>query len=116
MSLHPTEIRYEQANQLLHIVFNDGQEADFPTPFLRGYCPCARCQGHSGGPPQWIDITSARQIAVEDVTQVGSYAICISWGDGHDTGIYTFQKLHAMIPKLPTLPAHERRFGADAAS
>ena len=112
MAVHPTDIRYDQAAQRLHITFSDGVEADFPTPYLRGYCPCARCQGHSGGPPQWIEITNTRQITVEDVTQVGTYAICIVWGDGHDTGIYTFQKLYDTIPRLSELPEHERRFGA----
>ena len=38
-------------------------------------------------------MTKAAQAAVEDVTPVGNYAICIAWGDGHDTGIYTFASL-----------------------
>jgi DUF971 family protein len=112
MVVHPTQIRYERAEQLLHIDFSDDTSADYPAPYLRGYCPCARCQGHSAGPPQWIEITNERQITIEDVTQVGNYAVCIVWGDGHDTGIYTFQRLHDLSTKLAELPAHERRFEA----
>lgn len=28
--------------------------------------------------------------------QVGSYALQVFWGDGHQTGIYTWEKLHSL--------------------
>lgn len=93
---HPTEIRYIQADHILKMTFSDGLEVEYPTAFLRGYCPCAKCQGHSAGPPKWVALTHDAQRTVEDVTQVGAYAICIVWADGHDTGIYTFDVLREM--------------------
>ncbi len=33
---------------------------------------------------------------VVDVVPVGRYAIQIRWGDGHDTGIYTYDSLRRM--------------------
>ncbi|HEY1266366.1 MAG TPA: gamma-butyrobetaine hydroxylase-like domain-containing protein [Candidatus Binatia bacterium] len=29
---------------------------------------------------------------------VGNYAIMFRWGDGHETGIYTFQYLRSLCP------------------
>ena len=106
---HPTEIRYDQRAGLLSMTFSDGYQIDYPTVFLRGYCPCARCQGHAAGPPSWIQPEDARQITVEDVVQVGSYAVCISWADGHDTGIYSFENLRQMAQRVHEgLPASQR--------
>lgn len=95
---HPTEIRYREEDGLLTITFSDDVTRDYPTAYLRGFCPCAHCQGHSGGPPTWNALRSDAARRVEDVTQVGGYAICIHWGDRHDTGIYSFEYLRSMRP------------------
>ena len=111
---HPVEIEYKSASDALQMVFSDDHVSVFPTPYLRGYCPCAHCQGHSGGPPRWQVLTEHRQVEVLDVQPVGNYALTISWGDGHDTGIYSFQKLREMCPCpvcMPEgLPDRERNF------
>ena len=93
---HPTAIEYVQTEHVLKMTFSDGLSVDYPTAFLRGYCPCAKCQGHSAGPPKWIPLTAESQRTVNNVTQVGAYALCIVWEDGHDTGIYTFATLREM--------------------
>lgn len=111
---HPVEIEYQSAHQSLRMVFSDDHISVFPAVYLRGYCPCAHCQGHSGGPPKWKQSTHRRQVEVVNVEPVGGYALTITWGDGHDTGIYTFQWLREVCPCpecLPEgLPEHERRF------
>lgn len=109
---HPVEIEYKSATNALVMVFSDDHVSAYPTPYLRGYCPCARCQGHSGDRAKWQEITTRAQVAVLNVEPVGNYALMISWGDGHDTGIYSFQKLREMCPcpkcKPEGLPDHER--------
>lgn len=97
---HPTQINYVQQEHLLKMVFSDGLSAEYPTIYLRGYCPCAKCQGHGAGPPSWIEVTRDAQRVVEDVTQVGAYALCIAWADGHDTGIYTFDSLRKTAKEI----------------
>lgn len=107
---HPTEIEYQSAADLLRMVFSDDYVCVFPTVYLRGYCPCAHCQGHSGGPAKWVQPTSRKQVEVVNIQQVGNYALTITWGDGHDSGIYSFQLLRKMDPQLKEegIPAHER--------
>ncbi len=111
---HPVEIEYKSDDDMLHMTFSDDHISPFPAKYLRGYCPCARCQGHSGGGPKWQEITHHRQIEVVDVQQVGNYAVTIIWADGHDTGIYSFKALREMCPCpecMPEgLPEEERVF------
>ncbi len=104
----PVQVEYKDASHTLHIVFDDDTQCALPTVHLRGYCPCARCQGHSAGPPSWIPVTSWRMATVEDVTPVGNYAMCIVWADGHDTGIYTFARLHELARTQDEIPESER--------
>ncbi len=115
---HPVEIEYKSARDALRMRFSDDHISVYPTPYLRGYCPCAHCQGHSGGPPKWQPITAHRQVEVIDVQQVGNYALTITWGDGHDSGIYSFNKLREMCPCpecMPEgLPEEERSVQADS--
>ena len=49
---------------------------------------------------------------VDDVTPVGNYAMCIAWGDGHDTGIYTFANLLELAARLGDIPDDERTISA----
>ena len=104
----PTQVEFIEAEHLLRVDFDDGRRVELPTVYLRGYCPCARCQGHSAGPPKWIPVTSWPMASIEDVTPVGRYALCIRWGDGHDTGIYTFERLLESGEVAEMIPASER--------
>ena len=93
---HPTQIKYLEAEGTLLVDYVDGLSIAYPTKYLRGFCPCARCQGHGGGPATWTPPASERGWVVENVSPVGTYAFCIVWGDGHDTGIYSFEMLRKM--------------------
>jgi len=94
---HPTQVEYVSAERVLKIEFSDDYSCELPTSFLRGFCPCARCQGHGGGPPKWNVLRTEIASDIQDVTAVGNYGMCIIWGDGHDTGIYAFEFLRALV-------------------
>ena len=81
---------------MLQVDFVDGVSIAYPAKYLRGFCPCARCQGHGGGPDTWTPPANPRGWIIENVSPVGTYAFCIVWGDGHDTGIYSFEMLRRM--------------------
>jgi len=40
----------------------------------------------------------ASAFEAKDLFKVGNYAIGFKWGDGHDTGIYTFEYLRKICP------------------
>ena len=92
-AIHPTEVKYLEEKGQLVITFSDDYVAEFNTAFLRGYCPCAHCQGHGAGPSKWNAIKTPAATRVENVTPVGNYGMCIVWADGHDTGIHSFKRL-----------------------
>ncbi|MFW5968499.1 MAG: gamma-butyrobetaine hydroxylase-like domain-containing protein [Persicimonas sp.] len=94
---HPTEIRFVEDDDTLHITFSDDEEFAYDTVILRGYCPCAHCQGHGSRPLKWNPPKNRSQIVIDDISQVGNYAICIAWADGHNTGVYSFEFLREMV-------------------
>jgi DUF971 family protein len=61
---------------------------------LRKSCPCANCLNDNlNRPATYIPLLSSAQLTVKAIEQVGAYAIRITWQDGHDSGIYTYDKL-----------------------
>jgi DUF971 family protein len=91
----PVEIRAPEGARLLEIVWDDGTTTAYEHRVLRGLCPCAYCQGHSG-PTKWVEGTEAlpeAALELRGLKQVGAYALGLTWGDGHASGIYTFRFL-----------------------
>lgn len=86
-----TELRRLPDERAVRLTFSDGMTAELGYDLLRGYCPCAGCQGHwaeavrYSPPPQPVEPST--------VTPVGNYAVSFHWSDGHATGIYRFDFL-----------------------
>jgi DUF971 family protein len=76
------------------IEWGDGHRGIYPHEILRGYCPCAGCQGHSGTIS--FVAPSGIQVELEDIEPVGNYALTLKWFDGHATGIYSYRYLRAL--------------------
>ena len=85
----------------LAIAWNDGGESYLPVETLRRACPCAAC----GGEPDvmgnlvrpHVSYTPASfDLAGWDL--VGGYAVQFRWGDGHGSGIYSYQYLRRIAP------------------
>ncbi len=101
MAAYPTEINHLKARSLVRITWADGHVGEYAEPYLRGYCPCAMCQGH-GSQIHFLDIPDAR---LHEIRGVGNYAIEFRWHDGHSTGIYTFDYLRSLCPCAGCLAA-----------
>ncbi|HYO96939.1 MAG TPA: DUF971 domain-containing protein, partial [Polyangiaceae bacterium] len=70
----------------------DAHTTLLPHEILRGYCPCATCQGHSGT----LRFQEGGTLEIRELEQVGNYALSFTWGDGHHAGIYTFRYLRGL--------------------
>jgi len=84
--------------QFLKIVWEDAREQIFSIQALRDNCPCAGCSGervlmHEYVPPE-PDRSTPGRYDLKGITPVGSYALQLTWGDGHLTGIYTYESLY----------------------
>lgn len=91
-----TEIRRLPAERRFALTWNDGFSAELDYDYVRGYCPCAGCQGHSAG--QVVFRKPPGPVTPVTIEPVGNYAISISWSDGHSTGIYRFDFLREICP------------------
>jgi len=75
-----------------------GHAGFFPARPLRLACPCAACIEEMTGRPLLDPGTIDADVRPLSVALVGAYGIKVEWSDGHDTGIYTFERLLAQCP------------------
>ena len=90
----PTEIKLHQVSHKLEIAFNDGARFELPYEFLRVYSPSAEVRGH--GPGQEVLQVGKKNIEVKGIEPVGSYAVQLTFSDGHDTGLYSWDYLYEL--------------------
>ncbi len=75
----------------LYVKWDDGNESVISLEDLRKFCPCATCIAERDKQSKsFIPILNRNQTTVSNISQVGSYAIGITWKDGHNTGIYEY--------------------------
>ena len=90
----PTEITLHQKSCELEIAFDDGARYRFPYEFLRVNSPSAEVRGH--GPGQEVLQVGKRDVKVSEVEPVGSYAMKITFDDGHDSGLFSWDYLNKL--------------------
>ena len=95
----------------LRITWNDGHITHVPLQRFRDDCPCAGCQGESDifgeiKKPMRLEIAIPGKYVLKSLTPVGNYAIAAVWGDGHDSGIYTWEYLLDMEKRV-SMPGSE---------
>ena len=84
----------------LAIKWDDGKESFLKLEALRRHCPCAGCKGE-------VDVMgnlyknpdkplSAAAFQLRKFSVVGGYGIQPTWGDGHASGIFSFDYLKRM--------------------
>ncbi len=88
----PTEIKLHQKSRILEISFADGKTFQFHCEFLRVYSPSAEVRGH--GPGQEVLQVGKKNVEIKHIEPVGTYAIQLTFSDGHDTGIYSWDLLY----------------------
>lgn len=91
-----TEARRLPEERLLRLTWNDGHAAEYEYDYLRAWCPCAGCQGHSNIKIRYIPAPAP--VTAVSIQPVGNYAISIAWSDGHATGIYRYDFLREICP------------------
>ena len=88
----PEEIRLSKAKDSLFVKFDNGYETTLTAELLRVESPSAEVQGHGSG--QKTTPTGKANVTIGAIEPVGNYAIRISFSDGHDTGLFSWDILH----------------------
>ena len=91
---HPTDIKLHQKSNILEVTFSDGQNFKLPCEFLRVYSPSAEVRGHGDG--QEVLQVGKKEVGVTSIQPVGTYAVQLTFTDGHDSGIFSWDYLYDM--------------------
>jgi DUF971 family protein len=90
----PSEIRLKKSERRLEISFESGETFSLPAEYLRVESPSAEVQGHGAGGKTIVP--GKRNVAIEALEPVGNYAVRIVFGDGHDSGLFTWETLYRL--------------------
>jgi DUF971 family protein len=90
----PTEIKLHQKSRLMELTYPDGRHFELSYEFLRIYSPSAEVRGH--GPGQEVLQLGKKNIEIKGIEPVGAYAVTLTFSDGHDTGIYSWDYLYEL--------------------
>ncbi len=84
----PTQIQLHRKSRLLSVDFSDGTSFRYPCEYLRVFSPAAEVAGNNR--PE----SGKKEVNIESLEPKGTYALHILFDDGHDTGIYSWERLY----------------------
>lgn len=95
----PTTISGHSPTELL-LKWNLGEqpEESYAIPYveMRFACPCAGCVDEHTGQRTLKRENIQAEIKPRGAQVVGQYAVQFNWNDGHDTGIFHFDRLYKL--------------------
>ena len=91
--MSPNQIKILKKDKL-RITWEDSTEIILSLKYMRDQCPCAGCKGETillkTYRPPAPTVVTPEMYQVKNIEVVGDYAIQITWKDGHNTGIYSW--------------------------
>ena len=106
----PTSVKIHVSNGTgVDVTWADGHASHYEFDYLREECPCATCNDArekkaslGEAAPAFLSSPALPMFKpkprAQAATQVGNYAIQISFTDGHSTGIYSYDHLRNICP------------------
>jgi len=98
MNYLPTQIEPFSPTEI-YIAWNNGEKFTVPYLEIRYHCPCAGCVDEHTGQRTIEKKSIHPDIRAIKVQTIGRYAIQITWSDGHDTGMYHYDRLYELSQK-----------------
>jgi DUF971 family protein len=95
LSTQPKVIERSVPGQVT-IEWADDVSSLFTAAELRQICPCAGCVSETTGKRTHDPATVSANLEQSGLKLVGNYAIDMTFSDGHNTGIFTFQFLRKL--------------------
>jgi len=88
--ISPTEINLHQKSRLLEITYSDGFRFKYPCEYLRVFSTAAEVKVMDK------PVHGKQMVNISMLDPQGTYALKITFDDGHDTGIYSWPTLHEL--------------------
>jgi len=95
----PTAINLHKASKTLALTYAPGEVYHLPAEFLRVHSPSAEVQGH-GKPILQFGKLNVRLTKIEPA---GQYALKLTFDDGHDSGLFTWDYLYQLAVRQDAL-------------
>ena len=96
----PTAVNVHKKSAILELVYEDGTRHELSAEYLRVFSPSAEVQGH--GPGQSVLQHGKKDVQFLDIEPQGHYAIKITFSDGHDSGIFSWEYLDRLGTEFDT--------------
>ena len=88
--ISPTEIKLHQKSRLLEIAYSDGFRFQYPCEYLRVFSTAAEVKVMEK------PVHGKQMVNISLLDPQGTYALKISFDDGHDTGIFSWGTLYEL--------------------
>ncbi|WP_110972888.1 MULTISPECIES: gamma-butyrobetaine hydroxylase-like domain-containing protein [Pseudomonas] len=92
MSRLPTAINLRKASKTLSLTYGPDEVYNLPAEFLRVHSPSAEVQGHGNPILQFGKIN----VGLSKIEPAGQYALKLTFDDGHDSGLFTWEYLEQL--------------------
>ena len=95
----PTDIKLHKASKTLTLTYASGEEFTLPAEFLRVHSPSAEVQGHGKPILQFGKLN----VGLTKIEPAGQYALKLTFDDGHDSGLFTWDYLYQLAVRQDAL-------------
>lgn len=95
----PTDIKLHKASKTLSLKYASGEEYHLPAEFLRVHSPSAEVQGHGKPILQYGKLN----VGLSKIEPAGQYALKLTFDDGHDSGLFTWEYLYQLAVRQDDL-------------
>ena len=86
----PDSIKLSNDKRSLQIAYDEKKFLILSSSLLRAYTPSAENKKNLNSP----DVEKFSGVLIKKIEKVGNYAVRISFSDGHNTGIYSWDFLY----------------------
>ncbi len=88
----PTAVKLDLTANTLNLNYASGEQFILSAEFLRVHSPSAEVQNHGNPILQF----GKQQVKLQHTEAAGTYALKLSFDDGHDSGIFTWVYLYKL--------------------
>jgi DUF971 family protein len=99
MTKLPIAINLHKASKTLTLKYAPDEEYHLPAEFLRVHSPSAEVQGHGNPILQFGKLG----VGLSKVEPAGQYALKLTFDDGHDSGLFTWDYLYQLAQRQEQL-------------
>jgi len=95
----PTAINLHKASKTLTLQYGPAESYTLPAEFLRVHSPSAEVQGHGKPILQFGKLG----VGLTKIEPAGQYALKLTFDDGHDSGLFTWEYLYQLAVRQENL-------------